>query len=252
MKKFVALIIGDEIISGKRVDSHFTAITTMLEKRGLRLTRAEYLPDNRAQLVEVFKRTFSEQAVVFSCGGIGNTPDDKTRQAAAEAFHSPLTINEEGLKILQKRFDHVDSARQLLVEFPQNAQLIPNPFNQVPGFYLNEHYFVPGFPQMAHPMLEWVLENFYQTEFQSPKNVMDKALFLTGKEAYESALLPLMQEIQQKYPTCRLYSLPFVRSNQPYHLELGIEGSPEQVDSAFADILENLNSRPIHYRWREE
>ena len=100
-------------------------------------------------------------------------------------------------------------------------------------------------------MIVWVLENFYKAEFKAPDNVIDKALLLTGREAYESALLPLMEAIQQKYPTCRLYSLPFVRPDKPYHLELGIEGKPALVASAFAEILENFQNRPIQHRWRE-
>ena len=255
MKEFVALIIGDEIISGKRADSHFAAIAGMLQKRGLRLKRVEYLGDNRAQLASVLKRTKAAGEVVFSFGGIGNTPDDHTRQAAAEAFDSPLKINAEGLKMMALRYKETDpktdAARAQLVAFPEKAELIPNPFNNVPGFFLHEHYFVPGFPQMAHPMIVWVLENFYKAEFKAAENVIDKALLLTGREAYESALLPLMEVIQQKYPTCRLYSLPFVRPDKPYHLELGIEGEPELVDSAFAEILENFQNRPINYRWRE-
>ena len=252
MKKFVALIIGDEIISGKRKDAHFAAIAGMLAKRGLRLSRVEYLGDNRAALTQVLKRTAAAGEVVFSCGGIGNTPDDHTRQAAAAAFGSPLKINAEGLKMMSARFgENIDSARAQLVAFPEAAQLIPNPFNNVPGFFLNEHYFVPGFPQMAHPMLAWVLENFYKNEFLPPENVVDKALLLTGREAYESALLPLMEKIQTHYPACRLYSLPFVRSDKPYHLELGIKGAPELVESAFSDILENLKKRPIQWRWRD-
>ncbi len=251
MKHFTLIVIGDEIISGKRADAHFPALSKILGEKGLKFSRVEYAPDNREQLAQIFKRTQENKEVVFSCGGIGNTPDDHTRQAAAMAFHQNLKIHAEGFQILKTHFGEIDSARALLVEFPEKTKLIPNPFNFVPGFYWKEHYFVPGFPQMAHPMLEWVLENFYQAEFSSPENTIDRALLLTGREAYESALLPLMQHISQNYPTCRLYSLPFVRENAPYHLELGLEGAPPLVEKAFEEIILHLQTRDLQWRWRE-
>ncbi len=50
-------------------------------------------------------------------------------------------------------------------EFPVGASIIPNPYNQIPGFSLDEHWFVPGFPVMAWPMLEWVLDTHYADLF---------------------------------------------------------------------------------------
>ena len=87
---FGALIIGDEILSGKRTDLHFAKIASLLAARGLRLSWAEYLGDERSRIAATLKRTFASGDVVFSFGGIGNTPDDHTRQAVAEALGVPL------------------------------------------------------------------------------------------------------------------------------------------------------------------
>lgn len=85
-RTFGAIIIGDEILSGKRQDKHFAKIAELLGARGLRLSWAEYLGDDRERLAASFKRTMAAGDVVFSCGGIGNTPDDHTRQAVASAL----------------------------------------------------------------------------------------------------------------------------------------------------------------------
>lgn len=101
---FGAIIIGDEILSGKRQDKHFTKIAEMLGARGLRLSWVEYLGDDRARLTETFRRTLASGDVVFSCGGIGNTPDDHTRQAVAAALGVGLELSAEGVEEAKARF----------------------------------------------------------------------------------------------------------------------------------------------------
>ncbi len=162
MPTFGAVIIGDEILSGKRTDKHFSWLAGVMAQRGLRLSWVEYLGDDRARLASVFKRTRAAGDVVFSFGGIGNTPDDHTRQAAAEAFGVPLTLHLDAEREIRARFaaEEVTPQRLLLGTFPSESAIIPNPFNRIPGFMMHQHYFVPGFPQMAHPMLEWVLDTY--------------------------------------------------------------------------------------------
>ncbi|HNE00836.1 MAG TPA: molybdopterin-binding protein, partial [Plasticicumulans sp.] len=116
---FGAIIIGDEILSGKRQDKHFAKIAEMLGARGLRLSWVEYLGDDRERLTETFRRTLASGDVVFSCGGIGNTPDDHTRQAVAAALGVGLEISPEGVEEARIRFgDDMTPERLQLVTFP--------------------------------------------------------------------------------------------------------------------------------------
>ena len=140
--------------------------------------------------------------------------------------------------------------RLQLVTFPVGVRIIPNPFNRVPGFMTNEHYFVPGFPQMAHPMIEWALETFYRDEFRPVAGTVEKAFLLTGPLAYESALLDLMERIVSKYPTLRLFSLPSLVGDARRHLELGLEGEPALVDTAMDEIRSEVEQRGICWSWR--
>lgn len=251
-RTFGAIIIGDEILSGKRQDKHFAKIVEMLEQRGLRLSWVEYLGDDRARLAETFKRTMAAGDVVFSCGGIGNTPDDHTRQAVAAALGVDLALHPEGYEELKVRFadEVIDDRRKLLVTFPQGVRIIPNPFNRIPGFMANEHYFVPGFPQMAHPMIEWALDSFYRDLFKPVAGTVEKVFLLTGPTAYESALLDLMERIVAAYPTLRLFSLPSLVGKERKHLELGVEGEPALVDKAMEEIRSEVEKRGIHWVWR--
>ena len=251
-RTFGAVIIGDEILSGKRQDKHFAKIAELLGARGLRLSWVEYLGDDRTRLTETFKRTMAAGDVVFSCGGIGNTPDDHTRQAVSAALGVDLELHPEGYEELKVRFagEEITDKRKLLVTFPAGVRIIPNPFNRIPGFMANEHYFVPGFPQMAHPMIEWALDTFYRDEFQPLTGSVEKAFLLTGPTAYESALLDLMERIVAAYPTLRLFSLPSLVGKERKHLELGVEGDPALVDQAMEEIRVEVELRGIHWVWR--
>ncbi|MCG2576582.1 molybdopterin-binding protein [Dechloromonas sp. XY25] len=251
-RTFGAVIIGDEILSGKRQDKHFAKIAELLAARGLRLSWVEYLGDDRQRLAETFKRTMADGDVVFSCGGIGNTPDDHTRQAVAAALGVGLELHPEAFEELKIRFagEEISDQRKLLVTFPAGVRMVPNPFNRIAGFMAKDHYFVPGFPQMAHPMIEWALDTFYRDEFQPVADSVEKAFLLTGPNAYESALLDLMERIVADYPSLRLFSLPSLVGKERRHLELGVEGAPELVDRAMEEIRVEIDRRDIHWEWR--
>ena len=250
---FGAIIIGDEILSGKRTDKHFSWLAGVMAARGLRLSWVEYLGDDRTRLAEVFARTRAAGDVVFSFGGIGNTPDDHTRQAAAEAFSAPLVLHPEAEREIRARFaDDITPQRLLLGTFPGGCEIIPNPFNRIPGFMMHQHYFVPGFPQMAHPMLEWVLDTYYSPYFNGEPDV-DRAILLTGDGAYESALLDLMERIVAAYPDLRLFSLPsLTNEGVRRHLELGVNGPADRVEKALGEIIAEVERRQLTWTYRPD
>jgi molybdopterin-biosynthesis enzyme MoeA-like protein len=84
------LIIGDEILSGKREDKHLPKVIALLAARGLALAWARYVGDDRDRITATLRDAYAGGDLVFSCGGIGATPDDHTRQAAAAARDVPL------------------------------------------------------------------------------------------------------------------------------------------------------------------
>ena len=160
--KFGAIIIGDEILSGKRQDKHFAKVVSLLGARGLKLSWCQYLGDKPALLTETLRRTMASGDVVFSFGGIGATPDDHTRQCAAAAAGTKLELHPEAKAEISARFGGETTPLRLQMgEFPVGSRIIPNPYNRVPGFSFGEHHFVPGFPVMAWPMVEWVLYTYY-------------------------------------------------------------------------------------------
>jgi len=231
-----AIIIGDEITLGRRQDKHFAKIVELLAARGLTLDWALYAGDNRARLTETLRRSFATSDIVFSCGGIGNTPDDHTRQAAAAALDAELALHPDAEREIRGRYAEIgrevsDYALDM-GRFPAGSRIIPNPHNRIPGFSWGDHHFVPGFPQMAWPMIEWVLDTYYADRFNRRPSAEAAILVWEG---IESALTPLMLRIETEYPGLKVFSLPFLGSAElGRHVELGVRGTPEQVPAAMA------------------
>ena len=235
---FGAIIIGDEILSGKRVDQHFDKIKSLLGARGLRLSWAEYLGDERPRIAATLKRTLEAGDVVFSFGGIGNTPDDHTRQAAAAAAGVELKLHPDAEREIKARFAELKfeltDLQLAMGNFPVGSRIIPNPFNRIPGFTLGQHHFVPGFPQMAWPMVEWVLDSYYSWRFHAKPS--DEAAILVWK-GVEGALINVMRRVEEDFPGIKVFSLPFLGSKEVQrHIELGVRGTPDQVPPAMDAI----------------
>jgi molybdopterin-biosynthesis enzyme MoeA-like protein len=244
---FGAFIIGDEIIVGKRQDKHLTFLIGALAKRGLRLSWAQYLGDEPARITSSLRNSFSTKDVVFSFGGIGATPDDHTRQSAATALGVGLKLHPEAEKEIRGRFGGETTPERLAMgEFPSGSVVIPNPVNRIPGFSLADHHFVPGFPQMAWPMVEWVLDTRYRDRFDSQK--WGEASILVF-EAGESQLIPAMKAVEAAFPAIKVFSLPSMgQDGSRIHVELGVRGDPAQVEPAMRQLRELVAAAKFPYK----
>ncbi len=237
---FALIIIGDEILSGKREDKHFAHIRGLMAARGLSLERVTYLGDDRVRLTQALAASFASGDIVFSCGGIGGTPDDHTRQSAAAALGLPLVLHPQARELIAGRMAEVGQTLTLdrlsMGEFPQGAEIIPNPFNRIPGFSIRQHHFVPGFPVMAWPMIEGVLDTHYRSLFHAHTTV-ERSLSVEG--IAEGTLTPLMLAVEAEFPGVRVFSLPHMdlEKQVAYQIELGVKGPPGLVDPAFATLV---------------
>ncbi len=240
-KRFQLLVIGNEILRGRRQDVHFANTLAACNARGLSLVAAHFLGDDAEALVAHYRRALAAGEVVLSFGGIGATPDDRTRQAVAAACDVPLAFHPEGEALLLAKFGAADftPARRELIHFPQGASLIPNPVNNIPGFSLRGIHCVPGFPQMAQPMMDWVLDTFYRADGRA-RHYAALDVF-----APESQLVPLMRELEARFPAVAVSNLPKLH----FESELGFDGTPEAVASALAAARALLDAAQL--QWRE-
>jgi molybdopterin-biosynthesis enzyme MoeA-like protein len=240
-----ALIVGDEILRGKRQDRHMAKAIQILAARGLALAWCHYVGDDPARLTDALKVSFATGDIVFSFGGIGATPDDVTRQCAAAAAGVSLVRHPEALAILLEKFgDEAYPKRVLMADLPAGAEIVPNPFNRIPGFSLRHHYFLPGFPEMAWPMMEWVLDTKYRHLFH-PEPQADASLLVY--EAPESQLIDLMREVGAEYPRVKVYSLPSF-TPEGRRVELGVRGPAEEVAQAIEALRRGVDA--LGLRWK--
>jgi len=254
--RFGLVIVGDEILSGKREDKHFATVVRLLAQRGLALAWARYAGDDRDALTALYRDTFASGDIVFSCGGIGSTPDDHTRQSAAAALGVPVVLHPEAELLIAQRcadmaregkgtadMSHPENRQRLKMgEFPAGASIIPNAFNRIPGFSISHHWFMPGFPVMAWPMIEWALDNFYPQYFHS-QVVVERSMLVF--ETPESALVPVMEAVEREFIGIRAFSLPSIGDGRDgrlarRHIELGVKGDAAQVAPAFEAMVHGV------------
>jgi molybdopterin-biosynthesis enzyme MoeA-like protein len=250
---FGLIVIGDEILSGKRQDKHLAKVIELLAVRGLALSWARYAGDDRGLITPVLQHAFASGDVVFSCGGIGATPDDHTRQCAAAALGVPLQLHPGARDLIRERMRDVAAEQGLPYEperadnlhrlnmgmFPAGATLIPNPYNKIPGFSIGSVHFLPGFPVMAWPMIEWLLDTQYR-QLHGQDAQRERSVIVYG--SMEATLTPLMEEVERRFAGIKVFSLPCVDERHVHgrHIELGVKGPAQQADAAFLVLREGL------------
>ncbi len=297
---FGLIIIGDEILSGKRTDKHLPKVIELLSARGLPLAYADYVGDDPVRITATLARAFAAARasgdVVFSCGGIGATPDDHTRQCAANAWGRPLVLHPEAKLLIEERIRDVAKEQGVAFEpdrhdnihrlnmgtFPEGSEIIANPYNKIPGFSCmvgSENspgkqgprnglslaagaaapsggilrqaqddrgvgegggiHFVPGFPVMAWPMIEAVLDQRYAALHQKAA-YSEKSVIVIG--SMEATLTPLMLSIEAAHTKVKVFSLPSVdHPKYGRHIELGVKGAPDAVNQAYPALLAGLH-----------
>jgi molybdopterin-biosynthesis enzyme MoeA-like protein len=237
---FYALIIGTEILNARREDKHFKFVRDELQKYGYELFASFTVKDN----VELIKNCFTlikndKNAVLFSFGGIGSTPDDLTREIASEIFTSkPLVRHKIFEQDIIERFGEKAYPHRIhMSDLPQGSELLFNPVNNMSGFSLEKRFFfVPGFPEMAHPMIDKVISSLcssHQKKF--------RLTLLT--QTSENSLISQMKQLPEHI---ELSSLPIFKDNKA-NVELSLCGYDEaEVESyfeLFTRELDRINAR---------
>lgn len=246
---FGALIIGDEILSGRREDKHLAKLIGLLSARGLELSWARYVGDEAGRLTAMLRESFASGDVVFSFGGIGATPDDRTRESAAAALGLELQLHPEAERLIRQRFGgEITPHRLQMGVFPQGADIIPNAYNSIPGFSIRQHFFMPGFPVMAWPMLEWILDTQY-AHLHHVADQLERAIVIW--DISEGSLIELMERLTATYPAARVFSLPSVaHGGQRRSVELGMKGPRADVEAGMAEIETEVSVRGLEWQVR--
>jgi len=241
------ILIGDELLNGSRQDKHMAKAIELLKARGMLLNWVRVIGDSEAEIIATLKQTIPTNDLVFSFGGIGATPDDLTRASAAKAFEQKLIQHPEAKRLIENRFgDDAYPHRIQMSNLPENATIIPNSINQVPGFKVEHHHFVPGFPNMAWPMIEWVLDTYYSDSFNESPNTEWRWDILGVPE---STLMDMMTEILEEFPEISLSSLPSTKQRGGL-IDFGLKGQEANIQEAAKWLEKRLDDMNINYKFR--
>ena len=245
---FGIVIIGSEILSGKRRDAHLAHAIAALGGHGLELAWCRIVGDEPERITETLRETMAGKDAAFCFGGIGATPDDHTRRCAAAAANLACVRHPEAAALIEKRFGEAAYPKRIrMADLPQGCGLIPNPVNQIPGFSVADHHFVPGFPHMAWPMMEWVLEHryahFFKNEADTPVEIR-----LNVIDASEGHLIDIIETLVEKFPEIRFSCLPHVEGDYR-ETELGVRGVKEYVAPAAGWLIDELDRGG--FRWEK-
>ncbi|HHH38435.1 MAG TPA: competence/damage-inducible protein A [Sedimenticola sp.] len=242
--RFGLIVIGDEILIGGRQDRHLPHFRELLQNHGLQLLRCWFLSDEETSLTAHLHFSFESGVPTFVCGGIGATPDDLTRQCAARAAGVALERHPQAAALIEAGFGEGAYPERIhMADLPAGSELVPNPYNGIAGFSLRKHWFLPGFPEMAWPMAEWVLENQFRAAGErSPQQTREGALLVRGTP--ESSLIGVMKELSPRFPELKMFSLP--RLGRGELVELGFRGTGD-VGAALQVLRSALDARGIDY-----
>lgn len=244
---FKLLIVGSELLTGKRQDRHLGHIIEILDARGLSIRECRIVGDHVRSLTHAIRDALTSDQITFSLGGIGATPDDVTRACAADAAQVPLTRHPDAEQQILDRFGPDSHPHRIrMADLPEGASLIPNPYNQIPGFTLQgtHHacHFFPGFPQMAYPMIEWVLDHHYPG-LQAPR---ETETLIHIHDATETDLMETLQAMDAHHPEISLSCLPHLGPNER-RIELGLRGQSGYLDAALRELKQRLDDLDIHW-----
>ena len=241
---FGLIVIGSELMTGKRKDRHFEFVIAALARRGLDLSWCQYVGDDPERLTHTLKQHLGSGDAVFSFGGIGTTPDDRTRACAAAAAGVALEPHPAAVAIIEERFGEAAYPRRVrMAHLPAGCDLIPNPINRIAGFSVGNLHFVPGFPHMGQPMVEWVLDERYRHLHRSEGSI--EVLYrLPGTN--EGQLLEMMETLVKRFPKVQLSCLPHIEDDYR-ETELGLRGMREAVEEAACWLRGELDR--VHLEW---
>lgn len=238
------LVIGDEILTGRRQDKHFANTLQALGQRGRRLWWARFIGDDALLLTQQLREIRASGDICFTFGGIGATPDDLTRQCMADVHDVPLARHPDAQAQIEAKFGaSAYPNRILMADLPRGARTIPNPVSQVPGFSVGDIHCLPGFPDMALPMMKWVLDTHYA---DLPRDYPHHASVLVH-DVGESTLIPWMNEFVARHPNLKLFSLPRMNENGKPEIELGVAGDNDESQIALMEIKQMLDVRGHRY-----
>jgi molybdenum cofactor synthesis domain-containing protein len=227
MTTAAALIIGDEILSGKVADTNGPLLIALLRDLGVRLGRLVYLGDEVAEIAAEVRSCADRYDAVITSGGIGPTHDDRTVSAVAEAFGVGVDRNPDLEAMIRAWWsDRLTDDALRMAEVPAGARLLYGGDGLLPLVVFRNVYLLPGIPRLFEAKLP-----AFRAELSGTRLRLS-SLYLRSDE---SRVASLLRQVDSEFPLVKIGSYP--------HLEAADYRIWITVEAEDADILERAVAR---------
>ena len=205
------IIIGNEILSGRTLDTNKNFMCKELTLKGIDVIEARIIKDDIKKIITVINEVRKKYDYIFTTGGIGPTHDDVTSISIAKAFRVKLVKNKKALKILKKFYNlnkqPLNKAREKMALIPEGAELLHNPITKVAGFKIKNVYVMAGIPEIMIAMFKKIIGNI---KCGHPKIIKNISVNLP-----ESDIAECLSKVQNEFNQVEIGSYPlFIRNKK--------------------------------------
>ena len=235
------IIIGNEILSGKTLDTNSNYIAKKLRLKGIKCNSINIISDDEKIIIEKVNKLKKSNDYIFTTGGISPTHDDITSSSISKALKLPFEINIEARNRLKKHYsdEEFTQARLKMAYMPKGSKLIDNPVSIAPGFIIENIHVFPGVPKI----LEVMIDEFFKKI--DSENLFYKKTISTILS--EGIIGDYLSEIQKKYKDLEIGSYPYFKKNA-FGVSIVFVGDNEELINKSClevfDYLKIKNGRP--------
>lgn len=225
-----AVVIGDEILSGRTQDVNLSYIASWLAQLGIQLREGRVVPDVQEKIVEAVNTLRRSYDYVFTTGGIGPTHDDITADAVGAAFGVPVDFHPEAIAILEAHYKpgEFNDSRRRMARTPVGARLIENPVSKAPGFQMENVFVLAGIPGVNQAMLESVRHRLVGGDRVESRSV--------AAALPEGAVAKGLAEVQAQFPDVSIGSYPYYRAETYGCMLVVRSANSHALERAFAAV----------------
>lgn len=244
------IAVGTELLTPHRTDSNSLFITEKLNECGFEVRLKSIVGDNKEDLVDLLQTALARSQLIVTCGGLGPTEDDITREAVAEALHRPLHTEPQLLEAIHRKFASrgipMAKTNEKQADVIEGAEIIENVWGTVPGLWIQENasyvVILPGPPNELNPMMETLIVPRLQA-LGAGRQLARRLLHITGMT--ESAVDALAAPLYTKHPEIQTtilssvnqISLSFSRWIEPGENAADIEELTKAVCAVVGDVV---------------
>lgn len=224
-----ALIIGNEILSGKIADTNTAFLARGLFELGIELRRIVVCPDE----VEIIREDLTElrlaHDLVFTSGGVGPTHDDVTIEGVAASFARPVVRSEAVEKMIRDYYgDRATDAHFRMANMPEGAEMIRSSEAPWPTVVIENVFVLPGVPEI------------FELKFKDLRKRLDEGHVFHSRAVYtlsgEGEIASLLERIADGFPGVMVGSYVKWRG-EDYRTKVTFDGSDPDAVSRAADVL---------------